>query len=240
VPAPGTAGGEPRRNWASGTTKGATGLLSVMALPFGDLVAVHPETDVTIARAATNGAAPPRHARDTRCRAEDCALGATTVLPVARSESSIAVATNRRAAGYGNRHNRVVKGQRQAYDAHVAALLREIIVDCNDPRVVADFWGHVLGWTVQEDDGLLWMSASGRPFPDLLLVFVPVPERKSVKNRIHLDVNPVGCDQAEEVERIVALGARRVDVGQGESPWVVLADPEGNEFCVLSRRSDAT
>ena len=122
----------------------------------------------------------------------------------------------------------------------MAALLREIIVDCNDTRVVADFWGHVLGWAVQEDDGLLWMSASGRPFPDLLLVFVPVPERKSVKNRIHLDVNPVGCDQQEEVERIMAIGARRVDVGQGESPWVVLADPEGNEFCVLSRRSYAT
>jgi len=211
-----------------------------MALPFGDLVAVHPETDVTIARAATNGAAPPRHPHDTPCRAEDCALGATTVLPVARSEASIAVAINRRAAAHRNRRNWVVSRPRQAYDAQVAALLREIIVDCNDTRVVADFWGHVLGWAVQEDDGLLWMSESGRPFPDLLLVFVPVPEPKSVKNRIHLDVNPVGCDQQEEVERIMAIGARRVDVGQGESPWVVLADPEGNEFCVLSRRSDAT
>jgi hypothetical protein len=121
----------------------------------------------------------------------------------------------------------------------MAALLREIIVDCNRPRVVADFWAQVLGWEVQDEDGLLWMSASGEPFPDLLLVFVQVPERKSVKNRVHLDVNPVGCTQGEEVARLTALGARRVDVGQGESPWVVLADPEGNEFCVLSRRVDA-
>ena len=121
----------------------------------------------------------------------------------------------------------------------MAALLREIIVDCNEPRPVADFWGQVLGWQVQDDDGLLWMSASGQPFPDLLLVFVPVPDHKTVKNRIHLDVNPVGCSQDEEVARLIGLGARRVDVGQGDASWVVLADPEGNEFCVLSRRVDA-
>jgi hypothetical protein len=121
----------------------------------------------------------------------------------------------------------------------MAALLREIVVDCNEPRLVADFWGQVLGWRVQEDDGVLWMSASGDPFPDLLLVFIEVPEHKSVKNRLHLDVNPVGCSQDEEVARLASLGARRVDVGQGEASWVVLADPEGNEFCVLSRRVDA-
>ena len=121
----------------------------------------------------------------------------------------------------------------------MACLLREIIIDCIDPTLVAGFWSEVLGWTVQEKDGVLWMSASGQPFPDLLLVFVPVPETKAVKNRIHLDVNPVGCTQDEEVARLTALGARRVDVGQGDAPWVVLADPEGNEFCVLRRVVDA-
>lgn len=121
----------------------------------------------------------------------------------------------------------------------MGAVLREINIDCNDPRLMAEFWGHVLGWEVQENDDVLWMSASGAPFPDLLLVFVPVPEKKTVKDRIHLDVSPVGCDRDEEVERLVGLGAQRVDVGQGEQPWVVLADPEGNEFCVLGRRADA-
>ncbi len=120
----------------------------------------------------------------------------------------------------------------------MGAVLREIVVDCSDPHRVAEFWGQVLGWEVQEDGDVLWMSASGQPFPDMLLVFVPVPENKTVKDRIHLDVSPIGCDQDDEVERIIGLGASRVDVGQGESPWKVLADPEGNEFCVLRRRVD--
>jgi catechol 2,3-dioxygenase-like lactoylglutathione lyase family enzyme len=117
-------------------------------------------------------------------------------------------------------------------------VLREVIIDCNDPARVAAFWGDVLGWKVQQKDDVWWMSESGEPFPDLLLVFVPVPEVKTVKNRIHLDVSPVGCERDEEVTRLEALGATRVDVGQGEQRWVVLADPEGNEFCVLGRRAD--
>ena len=84
---------------------------------------------------------------------------------------------------------------------------------------------------------MLWMSESG-DWRDLGLVFVPVSEKKSAKNRIHLDVSPVGCDRDDEVTRLVALGAHPVDVGQGDAPWVVLADPEGNEFCVLGRRAD--
>jgi predicted enzyme related to lactoylglutathione lyase len=122
----------------------------------------------------------------------------------------------------------------------MGSVLREVNIDCNDPRRVAEFWGEVLGWDVQENDGLFWMSESGAPFPDLLLVFVAVPESKIVKNRVHLDVSPVGCDRDEEVARLEALGATRIDVGQGDQPWVVLADPEGNEFCVLGRRADAT
>jgi len=92
---------------------------------------------------------------------------------------------------------------------------------------------------VESDEGFYWLSSNGEPTaPPPILVFVPVPEPKVGKNRLHLDVNPSGCDQAEELERLVALGARQVDVGQGEVPWVVLADPEGNEFCLLGRRVD--
>ena len=122
----------------------------------------------------------------------------------------------------------------------MGSVLREVIIDCNDPRRVAEFWGKALGWDVQENDGVFWMSESGAPFPDFLLVFVPVPESKIVKNRVHLDVSPVRCDRDEEVARLEALGASRIDVGQGDQSWVVLADPEGNEFCVLGRRVDAT
>jgi predicted enzyme related to lactoylglutathione lyase len=106
------------------------------------------------------------------------------------------------------------------------------------PRGVADFWAGVLGWKVVDDDhGYCWASSNGEWAPPIL-VFVPVPERKTVKNRIHLDVNPAGADQDAELERLLALGAVRVDVGQGDVPWIVLADPEGNEFCLLARRVD--
>jgi hypothetical protein len=72
-----------------------------------------------------------------------------------------------------------------------------------------------------------------------MIVFAPVPEAKTVKNRVHLDVNPSGVDQYVELERLLALGATRVDVGQADDvPWIVLADPEGNEFCLLGRRTD--
>jgi predicted enzyme related to lactoylglutathione lyase len=121
----------------------------------------------------------------------------------------------------------------------MTSVLTEIVVDCSDPERVAAFWSNVLDWRPQRGDGFVWMSASGeQEIPDLKLVFVTVPEAKTVKNRVHLDVNPHGCDQEEEVERLLALGARRVDIGQGDVPWVVLADPEGNEFCVLRRRVD--
>ena len=69
------------------------------------------------------------------------------------------------------------------------------------------------------------------PAAGTALLFLRVPDGKSGKNRLHLDLRP--DDQAREVERILALGAKKVDIGQGEQSWVVLADPEGNEFCIL-------
>jgi len=119
----------------------------------------------------------------------------------------------------------------------MASTFTELIVDATDPRGLADFWCAVLGWNVTEDDeeGVEIAAAAGA-LPKI--VFVPVPDAKTVKNRVHIDVSPSGCDQAEEVERVLALGARPVDVGQGEPTWVVLADPEGNEFCILRQRVD--
>ena len=118
----------------------------------------------------------------------------------------------------------------------------ELVVDAASPRRLARFWMAVLGWQPTgryEGAGEIAdpARADGRGGPSL--TFVPVPDEKRGKNRLHIDVNPVGCDQAQEVERLIALGARRVDVGQGEGKsWVVLADPEGNEFCVLRARVD--
>jgi predicted enzyme related to lactoylglutathione lyase len=123
----------------------------------------------------------------------------------------------------------------------MGCVLREIAIDCADPKRVAEFWSQVLDWPLkQEPDGICWLTSNGEPSgPPPVLVFAKVPEPKTVKNRVHIDVNPSGADQAQELERLLALGARRIDIGQGDVPWVVLADVEGNEFCLLARRVDA-
>ncbi|VTR75851.1 hypothetical protein CHMI_00604 [Cellulomonas hominis] len=111
--------------------------------------------------------------------------------------------------------------------------MSQLCVDAQDPRALAQWWSQVLGWPVVEDDDELAVEP-----PDgsgLSLLFVEVPERKQVKNRLHLDLRPPdGSDQATELSRLRELGAVPVDVGQGpEVTWHVLADPEGNEFCLL-------
>jgi hypothetical protein len=120
----------------------------------------------------------------------------------------------------------------------------ELAIDCADPHGLARFWCAVLGYEVQDDaDGVVTIGSPAVPEGKLrpgpvppTLTFAQVPEGKAVKNRLHLDVNPTDTEQDEEVRRLLGLGARRADVGQGDESWVVLADPEGNEFCVLADR----
>jgi catechol 2,3-dioxygenase-like lactoylglutathione lyase family enzyme len=120
----------------------------------------------------------------------------------------------------------------------MGAKLTEVVIDSADPPRLARFWSEVLGWpcSATDEDGSVELAEPGGAKPTLL--FVPVPEPKVGKNRIHLDVNPTGCDQEEELGRLFSLGARPADVGQGEQTWVVLADPEGNEFCLLRSQVD--
>jgi hypothetical protein len=109
-----------------------------------------------------------------------------------------------------------------------------VVVECSDPRAMARFWDGAMDWTLHEvtGDHAVLRSAKGvGPY----LEFLRAPGVKTVKNRIHLDLRPYpGDDPAAEVARLRALGATPADVGQGDVPWTVLADPEGNEFCVLS------
>ena len=113
---------------------------------------------------------------------------------------------------------------------------QSIVVDCVDPGPLARWWADLLGWriTFEEPDEVVLeppegASEAGRT-PEIL--FGRVPETKQIKNRLHFDFRP--DDKAREVARAEALGARRVDVGQSDTvTWVVLADPEGNEFCIL-------
>jgi len=120
----------------------------------------------------------------------------------------------------------------------------ELAIDYADPIGLARFWCAVLDYVVQdEEEGVVTIGSplvpDGKNHPGPVpptLTFACVPEGKTINNRLHLDLNPTDRNQEEEVRRLLDLGARPADVGQGEQSWVVLADPEGNEFCILATR----
>jgi len=122
----------------------------------------------------------------------------------------------------------------------MACRITELVLDCRDPERLAGFWCEVLGWKVLDRDGNEAIEIgperggdSGQP----VLVLSASDDPKRDKLRLHLDVNATDRDQADELDRLLALGARPADVGQtGAESWHVLADPEGNEFCLLRRR----
>jgi predicted enzyme related to lactoylglutathione lyase len=116
----------------------------------------------------------------------------------------------------------------------VSSAILNITFDCADPRALARFWGEVTGWPVIEEpqpgseESAVGNLSEGHP----RLYFVRVPEGKTIKNRVHLDVMPDDRTQDEEVARLSRLGATVLSDRRPEFGWVVLADPEGNEFCV--------
>jgi len=119
--------------------------------------------------------------------------------------------------------------------------LVHLVLDANDSPRLAQFWAGALGWKVTEESAYeIYVSPPGFDYPSpaaLPLFFEPVPEPKTGQNRVHLDLASSSAEhQAELVRRVRDLGATPADVGQGQVPWVVLADPEGNEFCVLEPR----
>ena len=120
-------------------------------------------------------------------------------------------------------------------DLGMTSRLAVITIDALEPRAVADFWCQVLGWeVVEEEDSGLTIAAVDGAWP--MIDVVAVPDRKQTKNRLHLDLRAADTSTAQELERLLVLGAVRVEVGQPDDvSWVVLADPEGNEFCLLSR-----
>ncbi|MGW6289192.1 VOC family protein [Streptomyces sp. NPDC055107] len=130
----------------------------------------------------------------------------------------------------------------------MASRFTELAIDCADPVRLARFWCAVLDYEVRDEDegeeeGVVTIGppvarqGTDRPGPvPPVLTFARVPEGRSAKNRLHVDVSPSDREQGDEVRRLIGLGARRADVGQGDASWVVLTDPEGNEFCVLGDR----
>jgi Glyoxalase-like domain len=119
--------------------------------------------------------------------------------------------------------------------------LVHMVVDAVQPAALARFWAAALGWqTGAEDEAEISVLPRGCRYLDpvaLPLLFIGIPEAKTGQNRLHLDLaTRSAAHQAAEVERLLGLGAVPADIGQGDVPWVVLADPEGNEFCVLEPR----
>ena len=117
-----------------------------------------------------------------------------------------------------------------------------ITIDCADPAALADFWSKVLDWKIGGEGDEVWIEKDLKEgettdAPDIL--FLRNSDKKTVKNRLHLDLRP--DNQAAEVDRLIALGAKKIEIGQSnyaDLTWVVMADPDGNEFCVLRERKE--
>lgn len=117
-----------------------------------------------------------------------------------------------------------------------------ITIDCHNPTALAQFWAEALGWKIGEEatENEAYIESKLGPtnidgYPDLL--FIKTPDKKSVKNRMHIDLRPE--HQMQEIERLEKIGATRIEIGQSSdlnTTWVVMADPEGNEFCLLKAR----
>src|SRR3712207_189584 len=124
----------------------------------------------------------------------------------------------------------------------MACRFSELVVNSRDPEALAAFWASVLDYRVvgREDDGAVEIGPEagfGGAAPTL--IFVPVGDPTPGRRRLHIDVSPTDRDQAAELQRLLDLGATPADVGQpADVSWHVLADPEGNEFCLLRRRLD--
>ena len=122
----------------------------------------------------------------------------------------------------------------------MACRITELVLDAHDPDLLARFWCTVLGYVeLDRVDGSIEIGPPEAGFggPQPTIVFDRTDEPKSGKLRLHIDVNATDRDQEAELDRLLAAGARRADIGQtGNESWYVLADPEGNEFCLLRRR----
>lgn len=127
----------------------------------------------------------------------------------------------------------------------MTSRLTECVVDCADPAKLSRFWAAALGYQVLDESAdLVEIGPGGRTDAQLVagfragpavpsLVFIRVPEPKAVKNRLHLDLSPIDCDRDSEVSRLKGLGAGLTSLAPAGCSWVVMTDPEGNEFCVL-------
>ena len=120
-----------------------------------------------------------------------------------------------------------------AHTGGMPVRMHHVVIDAHDLPGLARFWVQALGWRVlsERENEIVIGTDENAPVGICLM---PAADPKTVKNRVHLDLTTSAADRDQEIERLLALGARRVDIGQtGAESWTVLADPEGNEFCVV-------
>ena len=122
----------------------------------------------------------------------------------------------------------------------MVSRISELVLNCVDPELLAGFWSEVLGYVeLDREDGAIEIGPPVAGFGGLqpTIILSPSSNPRPGRLSLHIDINPVDRDQDAELERLLGLGARPADVGQaGDEQWHVLADPEGNEFCLLRRR----
>ena len=129
---------------------------------------------------------------------------------------------------------------RVAHTVGMPVRLHHIVIDTHDLPGLARFWTQALGWKILSEREREIVIGPGENAP-VGMCFMPVTDPKTVKNRVHLDLTSSAADRDQEIDRLLALGARRVDIGQtGTESWTVLADPEGNEFCVVRPKRTLT
>ena len=118
--------------------------------------------------------------------------------------------------------------------------LHHVVIDAHDLPGLARFWSQALGWKILSEREREVVIGPDEAAP-VGICLMPVTDAKTVKNRVHLDLTTSADDRDAEIDRLLALGAARVDIGQtGSESWTVLADPEGNEFCVVRPKSTLT
>jgi predicted enzyme related to lactoylglutathione lyase len=137
----------------------------------------------------------------------------------------------------------LARGRVSQIDRHTGGMpvrLHHIVIDAHDLPGLARFWAQALGWQILSERDREIVIGSDE-YALVGMCFMPAGDAKIVKNRVHVDLTSGAEDRAEEIDRLLALGARRVDIGQtGTESWTVLADPEGNEFCVVRPKETLT
>jgi predicted enzyme related to lactoylglutathione lyase len=152
-----------------------------------------------------------------------------------RRDTRPELAVRRELSGFSEMHCSVL-----AHTYGMPVRLHHIVVDAHDLLRLAQFWAQALGWQIlSEREREIVIGTDDNA--SVGICFMPVTERKVTKNRVHLDLTSGARDRDQEIDRLLALGARRVDIGQtGAESWTVLADPEGNEFCVVRPKETLT